>query len=158
MHHQKGFAGMIEVEVTQFTDLRGRSKQFIAARCPSPECKAKGSMIVAVRGYEPAHLTQEQTLELVELLRAGPRASALRPSQFQSGRVFLVKDLGSCRYVLAYDLEGKCDFIIAGGPVDQVPGGMSVLLDATMRERLAFVLERELGLNTGALNGAVARA
>jgi hypothetical protein len=158
MHHEKGFAGMVEVEVTQFTDLRGRAKQFIAARCPSPECKAKGSMILALRGLEPAHFTQEQALELVELLRAGPQASALRPSPFQSGRVFLVKDLGHCRYVLAYDLEGKCDMILAGGPVDQVPGGMSALLDRAMREALATRIERELGINTGALNGAVARA
>lgn len=156
MHHHKGFSAMLQVDVSTFVDARGRTKQFLATRCPGPECKAKQCMILALRGLEPAHMTGDQALELIELLRAGPHASALRPSPVQSGRMFVVKDLGGARYVLGYDMEGRCDFLIAGGPVDNVPSGMSTLLSAEHRLKLAGVIERELAVNTGDLTGRAA--
>lgn len=153
MPHQ--FTGVVQAEVTTVVDARGRVKEFAVVRCPGP-CKG---MIIGLRGLEPCHLTFEETADLVEQLRAGPGSPKLKASPYQSGRMFAVTNCQLGRYVLAYDFDGRLDVIIAGGPVENVPLGMSALLTTEQRTKWADVIERELGLNTGDLSGrAGARA
>jgi hypothetical protein len=158
MTEHKGFLGIAKGNVQAFVDQRGRTKQFATLLCPSETCRGRGSLILALRGLEPVHMTNIEALDFVEQLRQGPNSTRLKPSPFQSGRMFAVTQLAAGRYALGFDFDGNCDLLIAGGDAQAVPQGMGALLSPAQREHLADVIFKEMMVTTGALNGAVAQA
>lgn len=142
--------------VTTIVDQAGRRREFCCLHCPA-SCKG---FLIALRGVEPCHLEFAEAADLVQQLREGPSSKLLAASPFQSGRMFHVTKVRQGRFLLAFDFEGRCDFLIAGGPVDMLPTGLQgALLSPEQRVQLADVFERELALNTGDLTGkAQARA
>lgn len=154
MKHE--FSGAITAEMTTLVDARGRTKQFAIIPCPAKACRGQHSLIVCLRGLEPLHMSQFEALDLVDQLRTGPQNAKLKPSPYQSGRFFAVTQCAAGRYSVAYDLEGQCDLIVAGGPIENVPKGMSALLIPSQRQLLADLIHRELAITTGDLAGTAA--
>lgn len=156
METTKRFMGVAAANVTAIVDQAGRRKEFCCLRCPAG-CVG---FIVAIRGIEPCHLELAEAEDLVRQLRAGPKSPLLAQSPFQGGRMFHVTKCRQGRFLLGFDFEGRCDFLIAGGPLEMLPTGLQgALLSAEQRTQLADVFERELAVHTGDLTGkAGARA